>query len=682
RPIRGSRAFVADRGGRLAPAGAVGELLLGGDGLARGYLGRPELTAERFVPDPFSGAAGSRLYRTGDLVRFRADGVLDFLGRIDQQVKIRGQRIELGEIEARLIAHPAIREAAVVAFGEGEGRRLAAFVVPRTGADPDGMPAGGPGGDGIRPAGGPGVEELRAWLRARLPEAMVPAAFLAIEALPRNANGKVDRRALTPEPEAEADAAPRTPVEAALCGVFAEVLGRERIGALDDLLAAGLHSLAATRAAGRASRALGREVPLAWLFAAPTVAALAERLAGTAGGGEELPPLVAGARPERIPLSFPQRRLWFLERLQPGTATYHVAGAIDVSGALDEAALAGALRAIADRHEALRTSFPEHDGEPFQRIEGSLAVARCPGIDLQALSSAARERESERLASDTARRPFDLAGGPLARFALLRLDASAARLLAVFHHLIADGASILAFMSELEAGYHAFAGRRASAFPVLPPLPIQPADFALWQLATWTGERLAEPLAHFRARLSDVPPLDLPADRPRGARRGARGGVRASVLPAELTAGVASRARTAGATPFMVLAAAFQALLARLSGQPAVAFGTPIANRRFPEVEGLIGFFANTLVLDVRVADDPPFATLLERARESALAAYARQDLPFERLVEEIAPRRDLAQNPLFDALFVLEEPLAERRVDGLRMIPRRLATGTAKFDL
>ncbi len=676
RPIDGVRAYVLDRAfdrnRQLAPFGEAGELALGGRGLARGYHRRPDLTAERFIPDPFSGEPGARLYRTGDRVRWKVDGngsrVLDFLGRIDAQVKVRGQRIELGEIEAAILAAPGVSGAAAAVFGTGERARLAAYVVPTERAFD--------------------VERLKSALAARLPEAMIPSAFVELSAIPLTPNGKIDRRRL-PEPSfgtgGEAYEPPKNATEEIVAGIFAEVLGTSRpIGRHEDLLGLGLHSLSAARAAARVGRAFERELPLVALFERPTVSGLAERLAEklakrlTEGdaGGEPLPRVRSGVRGQRSPLTFPQRRLWFLERLHPGRATYHVAGAVELRGKRNEGALEKTLIALVERHEALRTAIPNEEGEPYQ-IASAVSGALLPRVDLSALGPEAAE--SERLARELARRPFDLAAGPLVRFASLMFGPTRAQLVSVFHHLIADGASLDLFWGEFEAAYGAFC---RGAAPNLPPAEIQLADVARWQTQHLTASRVREPLAYFRDRLADLEPLDLPADRARGARRTGAGRTLSARFGGGLGERLAARARSFGATPFMLLGAALHALLARLSGRAKTAIGTPVANRNAPELAGVFGFLANTLVLDLETGDDPTAPELLERMRAGALAAYAREELPFELLVEEIAPRRDLAQNPLFDVLLSLEPPLAPRRAGALELLPRRLDSGTAKLDL
>jgi amino acid adenylation domain-containing protein len=660
RALAGRVARIFDRQGSPQPAGIPGELYLGGL-LARGYLGRPDLTAERFVPDPFGGP-GSRLYRTGDLARRRLDGALEFLGRLDDQVKIRGFRVEPGEIEAVLAEHPEVREAAVLALDTpGEDRRLVAYVAPT-------LP-----------------EDLRAFVRERLPDFMIPAAWLALPALPLNANGKVDRAALAGQ-AAEAEVlenvgsdAPRTANEELLASLWAGLLGRERVGVHDDFFALGGHSLLAIRVVAQVSRVFGIDLPLSAVFQAPTVAGLAAQIAA-ASGMEAAPPLRAVQRApgELLPLSFAQRRMWFLEQLDPGAAVYNVPGEVRLVGLLDLRALAAALGELLRRHEALRTVFVVRDGEPAQRVDPAASLPLFL-VDLSPLPDGARRAEAERRARDEARRPFDLARGPLCRALLLRLGPQEHRLLATFHHIASDGWSVALFLDELSAAYESLA--RGTA-PQLPELPVQYPDFAVWQQEWMQGKTLERELAYWRERLAGLPVLELPADRPRPAVRDPRGAVRSLALSPETSAAFSRFARREGVTLFMALLGAFQALLARLTGETAIPVGSPVANRRRPEVERLIGLFVNTLVLDTRVEDDPSLHDLLARVREAALSAYAHQDLPFERLVEELQPSRELSQNPLFQVVLVLEEPLPARTSAGLVMEPVRSHSGTAKFDL
>jgi amino acid adenylation domain-containing protein len=662
RALPGRVARVLDFQGHPRPVGLPGELVLSGP-LARGYLGRPDLTAEVFVPDPF-GSPGGRMYRSGDLARRRADGAIEFLGRLDDQVKVRGFRVEPGEVEAVLTAHPGVREATVLALNplglEGE-RRLVAFVSPEI------------------------PEDLPGFLRERLPDYMLPAAWTALPALPLNANGKVDRDALALRAgeavplEAAGEAAPRTPEEELLAGIWAELLGRERVGIHDDFFALGGHSLLATRAVARVARAFGVDLPVSALFQTPTVAGLAGRIAGA----EKMPPVrPLGREPgEAVPLSFAQRRLWFLEQLEPGSAVYNVPGEVRLEGPLDVAALAAALGEVVGRHEALRTVFVADRGEPVQRVEPAAAVP-LPVIDLSSLPEGARAAEAERRARAEARRPFDLAHGPVRRALLLRLAPGDHRLAVTFHHIVSDDWSLDLFLEELAALYGGVIAGVAGEAPVLPVLPVQYADFAAWQREWLEGGELERQLGYWRGRLAGLPVLELPADRPRPAVRDPRGAVRSLAIPRETAEAVTRLARREGITLFMALLGVFQALLARVTGETAIPVGSPVANRRRPEVERLIGLFVNTLVLDVRVGDDPSLSGLLARVREAALGAYAHQDLPFERLVEELAPTRDLSQNPLFQVVLVLEEPLPGRRAGGLALEPVRRDSGTAKFDL
>ncbi|MEO6194959.1 MAG: condensation domain-containing protein, partial [Thermoanaerobaculia bacterium] len=665
-PVTGTRVHLLDARGELVPAGVPGEMFLAGEGLSRGYLGRPGLTAERFVPDPFGREPGARLYRTGDLARRLPDGTLDYLGRIDHQVKVRGFRVELGEIEAALVRHPRLREAVVAARDDGDrGQRLVAYVVPADVA----------------------AAELRGFLRDRLPEYMVPSAFVGLDALPLSATGKVDRRAL-PDPSGPGEAASagafRTPVEEMLGGLAAEVLGVDRVGPDDDFFALGGHSLLATRLLARVSRLFGVDLPVSSVFLDPTVGALAKRIA-EASGGPAAPPVRPAERSAdgALPLSFAQRRLWLLDRLAPGSPAYHLPGAVRLSGPLDLAALEAALGGVVSRHEALRTVFRAQGDEPMQVPAEARAVA-LPRVDLAALPAAAAGAEAGRLARAVAVAPFDLARGPLWRAIAIRIAADEHLLAITLHHIVADGWSMEILVAELAALYEASAAGRPSP---LSALPVQYADWAVWQRDWLRGGRLAAEVDWWRERLAGSPPLELPVDRPLPASRSGRGGTRTAVLPEATSAALERLARREGATPFMVLLAAFQAQLAyysfsHSSGAPAVAVGSPVANRGRAEAEGLIGFFVNMLVLRTPVGGDPEFLELLARVREVCLGAYAHQDVPFERLVEELRPERQRGRNPLFQVVFQLEQPIALERLGAAAAEVRRLETGTAKFDL
>ncbi|HVR96249.1 MAG TPA: amino acid adenylation domain-containing protein, partial [Thermoanaerobaculia bacterium] len=661
RPQCNERLYVVDRQDLPVPLGVPGELWIGGVGLARGYLSRPALTAERFIPDPFGEVPGERLYRTGDLVRYLPSGDLEFLGRIDSQVKLRGYRIELGEVESSLDACPMVLDAAVVLAGEGRERRLVAYVVP---AGPEVTP-----------------RELRAWLRGVLPEPMVPSTFVLLPALPLSNSGKIDRRALarlTPEPDADAAAgfvAPRTAVEEILTGIWAEVLGLARVGVHDHFFELGGHSLLATQVVSRIREALELEVPLARLFEAPTPAALAPWL--EEAGGPVAPPIRRVSRDRDLPLSFAQERLWFLDRLQPGGSAYNMVAALALRGSLSAFGLEAALGEVVRRHESLRTTFTERQGRPVQMVVPEVSWS-LPRVDLSALPVSAIDGEVRRLVHDETRRPFDLERGPMLRGALLRRAADDHVLIFDMHHIASDGWSMGVLVREVSALYGA-----ASPLRPLPPLPVQYADFAVWQREWLQGEALERQMGYWRERLEGAPVLDLPTDRPRPAVQSFQGAsVHFAIGPA-VTAELAALSRRHGATLFMTLLAGFAALLQRLTGQDDLVVGSPVANRNRAEIEPLIGFFVNTLVLRTRLTGAPAVADLLAEVRRAALGAYAHQDLPFERLVEELRPERHLSHNPLFQVMFALQNaPFGGIELAGLEAAPLDVELPTAKFDL
>ncbi len=656
RGIADKRLYVLSRELRAVPIGVAGELYVAGAGLARGYLGQPALTAERFLPDPRG--VGGRMYRTGDLVRARSYGEIDFLGRVDRQVKVRGFRVELGEIEAVLDAHPAVRGCAVVA------RRgtLFAYVVA-AGAPIDG-------------------DELRRYLAALLPDVMVPAAVEALDAFPLTATGKVDRGALAarvPElSDRPAFAAPRDPLERAVRDAFAGVLDLEpeTLGTGDDFFRLGGHSLAAMRVVSRLSRA-GVEVELAALFEHPTVARLARHLATRSSVSAALP-IEPRARAGGAPLSFAQRRLWLLDRLEGG-AQYNMPLALDLRGRLDAAALETAVGALLTRHEILRTTFAERDGEPVQVARQAGDVAALPAIDLRRLEAARREAEAEDLRAREAGRPFDLRTGPLLRACLLRLDDDRHTLLMTLHHIVADGLSLAIMVREIAALYRAGVTETPAA---LPAPRLQYADYAIWERRRHSGEALEGELAYWRDRLAGAPALDLPVDRPRPPVQGFRGGVVSFSIPADLAVDLRALARRRQATLFMVLAAGWQALIARSSGQHDVSVGMPVAGRR-PEVEEAVGLFLNTLVLRVDLTGEPGFAELTERLKRVTLAALCHRETPFERVVEALGTARDLSRTPLFQTLFAWQDaPPRPPELPGLQLRSLPVHNGTARFEL
>ena len=668
RSISNTRMLVSDRYQAPASLGVAGELCVGGDGLARCYGNRPGLTAASFVPYSSSPEPGRRLYRTGDLARFLPSGELEFLGRLDAQVKIRGFRVEPGEIEAVLSEYPEVSEVTVIAREDMPGgRSLVAYVVPAMESE---LSAG----------------ELRSFLQEKLPAYMVPSAFVTLEALPLTANGKIDRRAL-PVPEGArtetAYVAPRTPVEEILAAIWSEVLGIERVGVDHDFFELGGHSLVATQAVSRIGETFQIELPLRSIFQAPTVAALAAEVETAILGARESeePALVPVARDQPLPLAFAQQRLWFLDRLQPGSPYYNMPFAVRFSGRLRVAALAQALSEIVRRHGVLRTTFAMVDQRAVQIISPSadIALAR---IDLEHLLPDAREAEVSRLGTAEARRPFDLEHGPVMRTTLLELSPEKHLLLLNLHHIVADGWSIGVLIDELAALYSAFS--RAEASP-LAPLPVQYADFAVAQRQRLQHEALEAHLSFWKQQLAgNLPQLKLSIARSQPLTTSSFSSAhRSRSLSPELAAELKALARQEGATLFMVLLAAFKTLLFRYSEEHDLVIGTPIANRKHRETEGLIGFFANSLALRTDLSKNPTFRELLGRVRKVTLDAYAHQDLPFETVVETVRPERRLNRNPLFQVVFVLQNaPMPEFELPGLSIRYQDFESGVAKFDL
>ncbi|MFH8930913.1 amino acid adenylation domain-containing protein [Streptomyces pristinaespiralis] len=653
RPVDHDRVYVLDSALRPVPPGVTGELYLAGAGVARGYLHRPRTTAERFVADPYAPRPGARMYRTGDLGRWNTRGELEFAGRADHQVKIRGFRVEPGEVEAALTAHPRITQAAVLAHGD----RLVAYVV--TTADRD-------------------LTGVREHLAARLPDFMVPTAYVRLEALPLTVNGKLDRAAL-PAPDAPAAGrAPRTVREEILCGLFAEVLGTERAGIDDNFFDLGGHSLLATRLISRIRTALGAEITLRDLFEAPTVAGLGERLGETT---DNRPALTPAERPERLPLSYAQRRLWFLGRLTGGDPGYNMPVGLRLSGTLDTAALTAALADLVARHETLRTVFPEgDDGSPHQLVLD-------PGAARPALHP--RDTTQDDLATElaaAARHCFDLTTELPLRATLFRLAEDEHVLLLLLHHIAGDGWSLAPLARDLVTAY---AARRDGHAPDFAPLPVQYADYTLWQHALLGDENdpdstISRQSAHWKDALAGLPEeIQLPADRPRPATPAHRGEAVFRTLDADLHRELLRLARTGGASLFMVLQAAVAAVLTRHGAGTDIPLGSPIAGRTDDALDDLVGFFVNTLVLRTDTSGNPTFRELLDRVREFDLAAYAHQDVPFEKLVEDAAPGRSLSRHPLFQVLLALQNtPEAVLELPGLTARPEVVTLGAAKFDL
>jgi amino acid adenylation domain-containing protein len=667
RPVANTQVYVLDSAGKPVPVGVTGELYIGGAGLGRGYWRRPELTAERFVPDCFGTTPGRRLYQTGDLVRYREGGVLEYLGRSDHQVKVRGYRIELAEVETALRKHEQVRDAVVIVSEEGSEKRVVAYIVGKD--------------EGATAA------DLRAWMRKRLPEYMVPQALVMLEEMPLTPNGKVDRDAL-PAPEAKSlvlgagYVAPRTAVEEIVAGLWSQLLTVERIGVEDNFFELGGHSLLATQVISRVRDAFGREVALRSLFEQPTVAGLAQtiEIAQRAGVRLGVPPLVPISREVELPLSFAQQRLWFLDQMEPGSAFYNIPAAVRLRGVLNIEALERTLSEVVRRHEVLRTNFIAVDGEPVQVIEPPREV-RLAITDLSSLDEAERTAETQRLVAEESGQPFNLTTGPLLRVKLLRLQEEEHVAIVTMHHIVSDGWSIGVLVREVAALYLAYV--RGDESP-LAELPIQYADFAHWQRGWLQDEVLAAQLDYWRAELADAPTvLNLPLDKPRPPVQTFRGAHHSVALSAELSVQLRDLSRQHGSTLFMTLLAAFDLLLCRYAGQEQVLVGSPIANRNRSETEGLIGFFVNTLVLRGDMRGNPSFRELLRRVREMALGAYAHQDLPFEKLVEELEPERDMSRSPLFQVTFTWQNAPGEAlELEGLSLSGVESPGDTAKYEL
>ncbi|PAU49196.1 non-ribosomal peptide synthetase [Streptomyces albireticuli] len=664
RPIRNTRAHVLDTMLRPVPPGCPGELYIAGTGLARGYHDRPGLTAARFVADPF-GAPGERMYRTGDLVRQRPDGLLDFLGRTDDQVKIRGYRIELGEISTALATHPEVAHAAVVVTDAGGTKRLAGYVVPEA-ADAGDL-----------------TGRLRAHLKATLPDYMVPAALVTVPTLPLTVNGKLDVKAL-PAPEHTGSGTgrpPASPEEETLCALFAEVLGLpEPVGTDSDFFELGGHSLLATRLISRARTALDAELSIRDLFEAPTVAELVRRASGPDAAGAR-PALVAAERPAELPLSHAQRRLWVVQQMEGTSAAYHFPLVMRLRGAFDLPAWRAALSDVTARHEALRTLFADHDGQALQRVlppeEAHPVVEHV---------RAAHEDEAARIVADAVARPFDLTAELPLRATVVELGPDDHIAVILLHHITTDEWSDRPFLRDLATAY---AARKDGAAPAWEPLPVQYADYALWQDRLLgdpaaPGSLAARQLEFWRTALDGAPEeLELPTDRPRPSRPSFAGADHAVTFDDASYRGLRRLARESGASMFMVAHAAVAALLHRMGAGTDIPLGSPIAGRTDEALDDLVGFFVNTLVLRADLSGDPTFTALLARVRDTDLAAFSHADVPFEAVVEKLNPTRSLARNPLFQVMVGYHNRVAGAlELPGLAMEYVPVEARTAKFDL
>jgi len=665
RPISNIRIYVLDERLQPSPTGVIGELCIGGTGPARGYLNDSRLTAERFLPDAYCADPGRRLYRTGDLTRYRQNGVIDFLGRRDHQVKIRGFRIEPGEIETVLARHPHIREVVVVAQDieathggrdktQPADKRLVAYVVFVENTKPS-------------------VGDLRAFLGTQLPEYMVPQVFMTLDTLPLAPSGKIDRKAL-PSPDgsrpelARVFVAPRTPTEVKLAEIWQGVLGINRIGVHDGFFELGGHSLLATQVVSRMRDLFEFELPLRVLFESPTIAAIAERI-DTSQRGLDAPPLVPVSRKGDLPLSFAQQRLWFFDQFAPGNVFYNMSAAIRANGPLDRRALQHAFQALVQRHEVLRTTFESIEGKPAQVVAPTSDV-RLPVVDLRDITGNLRETEAKRAAVEESNAPFELARGPLLRVKLIHLAKNDHVMLLTMHHITSDGRSIQVLVHEVGSLYQSFSGGNPSE---LPALPIQYADFAVWQRQWLQGEVLEKQLSYWREQLAGSPPvLRLPA-RERPPEQTIPAGARESLrISADAQRAIKSLADETGATPFMVLLAAFKVLIHRYTGEEDLWVGTPIANRNRSEIENLIGFFVNTLILRTDLSHNPTFEEVLLRVRKTVLEAYTHQDLPYEELVAQLAPERRNHPGELAQTYFAFQGMNigSAEFPDGLRLSP------------
>ncbi|MEG3972562.1 amino acid adenylation domain-containing protein, partial [Microcoleus sp. T2B6] len=669
KPVQNTQIYILDGYLQPVPIGIPGELHIAGVGLARGYLNRPDLTQEKFIPNPFSNKPSDRLYKTVDLARYLPDGNIEFLGRIDNQVKIRGFRIELGEIEAAIAQHPAIRETVVIVRENATNdKQLVAYIV----LCQDLVPR---------------ISDLPYFLKQQLPDYMIPSAFVVLEALPLTPNGKVDRRAL-PAPDLRKEqekffVAPRTPIEEMLASIWGNILSIESaVGVQDNFFELGGHSLLATQVISRMRDTFGIELPLRSLFEAPTIAELASRVENSLKNGQsqEALPLIPIKRSEPIPLSFAQARLWFLDQLQPESAFYNIPLALRLFGQLNIVTLERAIQEIIQRHEVLHTNFTTLEGQPVQVIASSIDC-QLQVVNLLHIRETEREIEAQRLAKVEANRPFNLEQEPLVRGTVLQLGETKYVLLLTMHHIISDGWSLGVFVKELTELYTAFCSGKS---PRLPELPIQYADFAVWQRQWLQGEILETQLNYWQQQLLDDPALlELPTDRPRPAVQTFQGAHQSFAISQELSLALVAYSKRTGITLFMLLLAAFQTLLYRYTGQDDIIVGTPIANRNRQEIEGLIGFFVNTLVLRTDLSGNPNFEQLLNRVREVALGAYAHQDLPFEQLVEALRPTRDLSYTPLFQVMFALDDALVPSfELPELTVSSYPVEIGIAKFDL
>jgi len=651
RPNANNRIYILDREMRGAAIGVEGELYIGGMAVGRGYLNEPGMTAEKFLPDPFGKQAGARMYKTGDLCRYEEGGEIEYLGRVDEQVKLRGYRIELGEVEAALNEHEGVTGSVVVMREDQPGhKRLVAYVTTHPRQDLS-------------------ADHLHSFLKQRLPEYMIPSAFEMLEALPLTQIGKLDRRAL-PVPRNELNGrqeSPRTPIEEILAGIWSQVLRVDEVGVYDNFFRLGGHSILATQAISRMRKAFRVEIPLKILFESPTIAELAVSLRPVLRGENQLQSSVIEPAPRGgdLPLSFAQQRIWFLYQLDPGNFAYHIPVALRLVGNLDVAALRQSLTEIVKRHEVLRSRYVGRDGLPIQAIDSSPTMF-LPVIDLSELPHQEQEHEARRLIVEEQQRPFDLASGPLLRAGVIHLGEGEHVLLVTMHHIVSDGWSIGIFNRELSTLYEAFSKGHPSP---LPDLHIQYADFAIWQRRWLQGEVLKKQIDYWKKQLASAPALDLPTDLPRPEAQTYQGGRGTIVLSRPLSDALKTLSRREGVTLFMTLSAGFGVALNYFTRRDDLVVGTNVANRNRVELEPLIGFFINQLALRLDLSGDPSFQELLHRVREVTLSAYDHQDLPFERVIDELNIKRDASRPPLLQVVVSLQNaPMQALKFSGLNM--------------
>jgi amino acid adenylation domain-containing protein/FkbM family methyltransferase len=668
KPMLGAKAMIVGADGKVCPPSTVGEIYIRTPYRSLGYYNRPELTSEVFIPNPFTGNPDDLIYKTGDLGRVLEDGNFEFLGRRDQQVKIRGVRVELREIEELLLEHEMVKDVAVIDRDDESGNSyLCAYVVF----------AGE--GEAEAPA-------LRDYLAARLPESLVPSAFVSMDSLPRTITGKIDRRALPSigqarEAAGRVDIGPRTPVEEVLAAIWSQVLNLGKVGIEENFFDIGGHSLMATQVISRVKAAFDVELPLQALFEAPTLGGLAEKVESALKEGHKTtaPPVNRVERGERMPLSYAQQRLWFIDQFEPGNAIYNIPGAMRLEGMLNLEILERVINEIIRRHEVLRTRFEVDAGEPAQVID-EWQPRRLEVEDLTGLGPAVKEAEAIRIAGVEAETGFDLSRGPLLRVKVLKMEEEGHILLYTLHHIVSDGWSTGILTREVSALYQAYSAGEPSP---LEELPLQYVDFAVWQRTWLEGEALERQLEYWRGQLKDLPTLELPTDHPRPAAQSFRGARCFSQIDPGLSQRLQKLSRAEGMTVFMTLLTAFQALLARYSGQQDLAIGTVIANRNRLETEGMIGFFVNQLILRADFSGVRSFREALSRTRQIVLESYSHQDLPFEQLVEELAPKRDPSRSPLCQVVFALQNtPRENLELSELRLSPFGVESKTARWDL